>query len=215
MAVAFTTVRDNVAAKLVRSGTVAQGYIDEQIQAAVRYCRRKPWHFTEERQGTLTTVASQDWYSAVTFDATSVAVEDILRIDEIRSPDNLDRRLDLISYEEYQNLQRGTTITSLSPSAYTRYGQQIGLYSTPGGVFNLDVSAVIKPPVPATDATTSVFFEQAQDLIEAYACEKVCALYFRNMEHAAAFRGEREDQEAQLNREHVMQTSTRRTRARN
>lgn len=214
MAVAFTVIRDSVAEKLTRSGTVAQGYIDEQIQAAVRYCRRQPWHFTEEREGTLTTVANQDWYTTVTFDATSVPVEDILRIDEIRSPDNLDRCLDLISYNEYQNLQRGTTVTSLSPTAYTRYGQQIGIYSTPGGVFNLEVSAVVKPEVPATSATTSVFFEQARDLIEAYACEKTCALYFRNMEHAAAFRDERMSQERALNQEHALQTATRRTTAR-
>lgn len=214
MAVPFTDIRDSVAEKLVRSDTVTQGYIDAQIQAAVRYCRRKPWHFVEEREGTLTTVASQDWYTSVTFDSTAVAVKDILRIDVIQSPTNLDRRLDQISYDEFVALQRGTTESSLSPTAFTRYGQQIGLYATPGGVFNLDVSAVIKPEVPTAASATSVYFEQARDFIEAYACERVNALYLRDFEKAAAFGGERRDQESALNLEHVNQTVTGRTTAR-
>ncbi len=215
MAVSFATVRDSVAAKLKRSGSVAEAHIDEQIQAAVRYCRRKPWHFTEKREGTLTTVASQDWYSSVVFGADTIDVADITRIDLITSPTNLDLRLGVVDYIDFIGLQRGSTTSSNAPTVYTRYAQQIGLWATPAAVFNLTVSAVTKPAVPATGATTSVFFEQARDLIEAYACEKVCSLYFRDQEQAAAFRGEWMGQVSALNAEHASQTATGRTMARN
>lgn len=228
------TVRDRVAAKLVRTDSTTEGYIDEQIKAAVRYYRRKPWHFTEIRQGFLTTSAMCEWYTSayfvestdpclfVTLDlaqassvASEVAMSDIIRIDQIIDPSNNDCVLAGISYEHFLNLQGGVSTTSTSPVNYTRYGQQLGLYPKPSGVIELNISAVVAPIVPTAADSTSVFFEQASDLIEAYACEKVCMLYLKDLEGAAAYRDERMSQESNLQMEHVNQTATGRTVARN
>ncbi len=228
------TVRDRVAAKLVRTDSTTEGYIDEQIKAAVRYYRRKPWHFTEIRQGFLTTSAMCEWYTSahfvestdpclfVTLDlaqASSVASEvpmsDIVRIEQITDPADSDCILAHIDYLAFINLQGGTQTSSTRPTMYTRYGQQLGIYPKPSGVIELNISAIVAPIVPTAASSTSVFFEQAGDLIEAYACEKVCSLYLNNGERASFYRDERIDQEQNLTMEHVNQTTLRRTVARN
>ena len=235
MAVTFADIRTSVQAKLVRTDTVTQGYIDDQIKAAVRYCSRKPWHFTEIRQGFLSTSASCDWYTSaqfvesntpclfVTLDlataamvASEVSAKDILRIDQINAPTQQDQPLEQISYAKFMDLQRGTNnVGSSAPTAYTRYGQQIGLYPTPNTVLDLEISAVVKPIVPTTDAGESVFFDQARDLIEAFVCEKVCTLYLSDGERAGFYRESRQDEESALQLEHANQTATGKTEVNN
>lgn len=48
-------------------------------------------------------------------------------------------------------------------------------------------SGHVKPQIPNVGTDTSVFFDQAQELVEAAVCKSVCAKYIMDLERAAAF----------------------------
>ncbi|UNY40287.1 putative tail adaptor protein [Paracoccus phage vB_PmaP_KLEP18-1] len=48
-------------------------------------------------------------------------------------------------------------------------------------------SGHVKPLIPTVGQDTSVFFDQAQELVEAAVCKSVCAKYIMDMERAAVF----------------------------
>lgn len=205
-------IRANVAAKLVRSDLTSQ--IDAQIGAAVRHYRRMPWEFTELRAGVLTTVPSQLFYASVDFTngvgaqgaRTSVPVSDIIEIETIRREDASGYLLERIPYRQFEIWR--TSGAAASVYYWTRYGDRIGLYPEPPGVEVLEVSANIKPLIPADESDTSIFFDRCPDMIEDFAAEKVCALYLRNPGKAAEHRANRMEQEAVMNGETRRRTAT-------
>jgi hypothetical protein len=185
-------VRNRIADQLSRSDLSTQ--IDREIQLAiVRYNRRVSW-LHEVRGATLTTVAGQRFYTAVDLSAgagvqsvatrTSVSVQDIQKIEYMRQPD--DEPLYQIRYSEFEE-RYDVTGSSGDPEYFALYAGQIGLWPTPSGVDTLTLSVVVKPIVPSAATDESVWFDQAQELIENAAASAICRKFLQDGERAQAF----------------------------
>lgn len=185
-------VRDRVADQLARSDLGSQ--IDREIQLAItRYNRRVSW-LHEVRALTLTSVAAQPWYDAVDLSPgagpqdvtgrTSVPVSDIQKIEYMRDPDYYDLRQ--VRYSDFERFF-DTTGASGRPTYFTLYAGQIGIWPVPDSVATYTLSAVVKPQVPASASDTSVWFDQAQELIENAAAAAICRKFIQDGERAQAF----------------------------
>jgi hypothetical protein len=111
----------------------------------------------------------------------------ILKIDYMRDNTNaIYHDITHIDFSQFQRMQRGTTLGG-PPIYYTRYAERIGLYPTPNGVFNITMSATVKPAVPVADTDKSVWFDKGRELVTASACGRVCLKYLRDPDRAAEF----------------------------
>lgn len=189
----FLDVRDRVADQLARSDLSAQ--IDREIQLAItRYNRRVTW-LHEVRAVTLTSVAAQAWYSSVDVSTgagpqdvagrTAVDVSDIQSVRHIRTADYDD--LKQVRYSYFERFF-DTTGSAGRTSYFTLYAGQIGLWPVPAGVETFTMSVVCKPVVPSSAADTSVWFDQAQELIENAAASAICRKFLSDGERAQAFK---------------------------
>jgi hypothetical protein len=188
----FLDVRTRVADQLARSDLDTQ--IEREIQLAIaRYNRRVSW-LHEVREVSLTSVALQPWYDAVDVSTgagpqdvtgrTSVPVTDIQKIEYMRDPDYEDLRQ--VHYREFERFF-DTTGASGRPTYFTLYAGQVGIWPVPDGVTAYTLSAVVKPVVPASAADESVWFDQAQELIENAAAAAICRKFIQDGERAQAF----------------------------
>ena len=189
----FLDVRDRVADQLSRSDLSAQ--IDREIQLAItRYNRRVTW-LHEVRAVTLTSVAAQAWYSSVDVSTgagpqdvtgrTAVDVSDIQSVRYMRTADYDD--LKQVRYSDFERFF-DTTGSAGRTSYFTLYAGQIGLWPVPAGVETFTMSVVCKPVVPSSAADTSVWFNQAQELIENAAASAICRKFLSDGERAQAFK---------------------------
>ena len=189
----FLDVRDRVADQLARSDLSAQ--IDREIQLAItRYNRRVTW-LHEVRAVTLTSVAAQAWYSSVDVSTgagpqdvagrTAVDVSDIQSVRYMRTADYDD--LKQVRYSDFERFF-DTTGSAGRTSYFTLYAGQIGLWPVPAGVETFTMSVVCKPVVPSSAADTSVWFDQAQELIENAAASAICRKFLSDGERAQAFK---------------------------
>lgn len=185
-------VRDRIADQLSRSDLSTQ--IDREIQLAItRYNRRVSW-LHEVRGATLVTVAGQRFYTSVDLSAgagvqdvagrTAVSVQDIQKIEYMRASD--DDPLYQVAYSDFEE-RFDVTGSSGEPEYFALYAGQIGLWPTPSGVDTLTLSVVVKPVVPTDAADTSVWFDQAQELIENAAASAICRKFLQDGERAQAF----------------------------
>lgn len=192
--------------------------IKEEIGEAITFLNRQQWHLTEVRKVTLTTVASQEWYSTVDLTTgagdqdltgrTTVDVNSVLDIDYIReTTSSLRDGLLMLRYRDFERLQEGSAIGGV-PTGYTLYAGQIGIYPIPDQAYALEFSASIKPVIPTLDTDTSVWFDQARELVEAGACKRVCIKYLRDRERALEFAAVEEAAMSQLHREFVSKAAT-------
>lgn len=193
-----------------------EAQIKKEIQEAIRNYNRKPWHLTETRNVTLTTVNGTTWYDTVSAAsaegegeyATSLSVSDILHIEYMReNASSLTDGLYLVRYEYFEQLQEGSTIGG-PPTAYTRYAGRIGIYPTPSDAWALTFSANMKPAIPTADADESVWFNEAAELIEASACGRVALKYLRDTERANEFGSIANGLENELHGEYVRKSKT-------
>ena len=215
MPLTLSDVANNVAAKLARTDATTRGHIEAQIKAAIRHYRRRPWHFVEMREGSLTLAANTVFYSSIDFSSSvgplnggpsgealaSVSVADIIDFDNVEISGSYVDRVEMVSYEAFNRMRDGGAINETEPSFWTRYGDQIGFYGTPSAATVLKVSAPVRPIVPTGSGSNSIFFEEALDLIEARTAERVCALHLRNTAQASVHRVDRMEQESALNTE--------------
>lgn len=189
----FLDVRDRVADQLARSDLSAQ--IDREIQLAItRYNRRVSW-LHEVRAVTLTSVAAQAWYSSVDVSTgagpqdvagrTAVDVSDIQSVRYMRTADYDD--LKQVHYSDFERFF-DTTGSAGRTSYFTLYAGQIGLWPVPAGVEAFTLSVVCKPVVPSSATDTSVWFDQAQELIENAAAGAICRKFLSDGERAQAFK---------------------------
>lgn len=216
MATTLATIALNCAKQLGRANAAGTAIADlgpeikAEIQQAIRNYNRKPFRLLETRLVTLTTVAGKTWYSTLTFSGDSVAggvpivggsgtiyvgggetatvsVDDVLKIDYMReTQSSLTAGMGAVPYTRFEQLQEGTSAGGL-PTLYTRYAGQIGVYPTPSAVYTIQFSALMKATIPATDTSVSVWFDEANELIEAAACARVCLKYLRDRERAQEF----------------------------
>lgn len=199
--------------------------IKSEVKNAVRFYSRKPLHLTEFRGGELTTVASTTWYSTVDITAgdgdqdktgrSTLDVNSIIDIHYMREnpgASGLNEPLSEVPYAHFERMFEGSTPQG-QPEYFTRYAGQIGIWPTPSGAFTLYWSGIVKPVVPSADADTSVWFDQANELIEASAARRVCVKYLRDNERAQIFAAEEAAAYNVLQHEHISKSSTGRIRS--
>jgi hypothetical protein len=216
--VTLTNTIDRVADMLARSDLNSQ--IEAEIKLAIaRYNRRVSW-LSEVRAGTLATVANQSFYS--TFDITAadavqdvagrsaVSFQDVLKIDHLRDADYDELRR--VSYSDFERFF-DTSGSSGGPDYFTIYGGKLGLWPVPDAIETLTISAVVKPQVPSIGGDTSVWFEQAQELIENAAAQAVCIKFTQDAERAAIFAALEKVHYDDLVREGALKMATGRLRA--
>ena len=170
--------------------------IKEEIGNAIKYYNRRASHLTEFRGFELDTVAGTVWYSTIdmtngdgdqdTTGRTAVNVNTILSIDYGKKSTGTDIPLDRIPYRTFEQLREGTTAQSI-PTYFTIFAGQIGIWPAPDAVYTLYFSGDVKPVVPTTGSDTSIWFDEAQEMIEAAACGRICLKYLRDAKRAAEF----------------------------
>ena len=203
------------------SGTQILDLEDEikaEIAETVRYYNREKWALTEFRGMVLTTSTGVAWYSSVDLTSgsgdqsgagrTAVDVNTILSIDYARMDVNdLDYDLKRLRISEFEAMFEGNT-PSLYPNYYTIYAGQIGLYPVPDAAYTIYINGHVKPVVPVNDPDTSVWFDQAKELIETGACKRVCLKYLRQADRAAEFAALEDVARRQLMGEHMRRSGT-------
>ena len=219
-----------VANQLGRTNAEGSAFIDletqikKEIRNTIRFYNRKPMHLTEFRGGEIITVIGQTFYNTadITMGAgdqplsgrTTIDVEDIIAIHYMREnpgQTGLNEPLSEVPYAHFERLFEGAVPTG-QPEFFTRYAGQIGIWPTPSGINNIYWSGIIRPTVPQADQDISVWFDQANELIEAGAARRVCSKYLRDEERANYF-GQIEALQLQnLQEEHVQKSSSRRFR---
>lgn len=113
-------------------------------------------------------------------------------------------RLPIGEFEEW-----ATFIAPSYLTGYAFYAGQFGCFPEhQGGAIYF--SGHVKPLVPEVSTDTSVFFDQARELIEAAVCKAVSAKYIMDLERAAAFGA----LEAELLRDIQVETNTKATTGR-
>lgn len=185
-------VRNRVADQLARADLSTQ--IDREIQLAItRYNRRVSW-LHEVRGVTLTTAIGQTWYTSLDLSTgagvqdvtgrTAVSVQDVQKVEYIRDADYDD--LKQVHYRDFEHFF-DVTGNGGGPEYFTLYAGQIGLWPVPDAVETYTLSVAAKPAVPSAASDTSVWFDQAQELIENAAAAAVCRKFIQDGERAQAF----------------------------
>lgn len=188
----FLDVRNRIEDQLSRSDLSTQ--IDREIQLAItRYNRRVSW-LTEVRGATLTTVIGQRFYGTLDLSAgagpqdvtgrTAVSVQDVQKVEYMRDADD-----DPIEQIDYREFERRFDVSGTTGGAeyFTLYAGQIGLWPTPDAVETLTLSVVVKPQIPTLSTDKSVWFDQAQELIENAAAAAICRKFLQDGDRAQAF----------------------------
>lgn len=169
----------------------------DAISETVRYYNRMSWALQEVLDATLTTANGTKWYSAVDLSTgeapqviagrTEVSVSDIIDIDYIR--DQTSGLEDDLCRVDYRQFERWSLTSSPGgfPYAWTRYADRIGIYPTPDAAYTLTISCRAKPTVPTGSSDTSVWFDQAEDIIAAGAAKWFCSDILRDPDRASEF----------------------------
>jgi len=199
--------------------------IKEQIAETIRFYNRQSYHLTEFRGAELTTVSGTTWYSSIDLTSgdgdqasagrTTVDVGQVVTLNYMREnpgSSGFNDTMDRLSYLDFERMFEGSTPNG-TPSYYTVYAGQIGIWPTPDAAYTLYFSAHIKPVVPTADDDTSVWFDEANEMIEAGALKRVCLKYLRDTQRAAEFAAIEDTAQRGLEREYTMKTSSRKLRA--
>ena len=217
----LATIAANVANQTLRSDLSAE--IRSEIKAAIREFNRKPWYLTEVRGGTFPTVANTEFYSSVDFTAgasygsstdftSTTSAKDIVKIRYAKIEDgSLDVRLDVVSNQEFETFREGAQSTGY-PDRISLYAGQLGLWPVPSSALTVYISAVVKGAIPSSDSDGSVWFDEAQELIEAAAAKRLYAKYILDMEKALVHQEIERQQISALTGEAVRKMGTGRVR---
>lgn len=192
--------------------------IRREIGEAIRYYNRQPWALTEFYDCALTTSEGVPQYASfdmsdgageqgATVFRNSEVVTNILDIVDFRDVDG--EEICPVDYREYKRLAEDSP-NDRSQLKYARFAGRLWLWPTPNGAYRLTFSAYVKPVVPTGDSSTSVWLDQASEMIEAAACKRVCIKYLRDTERAAVFGAIEREAEMAFQAEHVRKTTTRR-----
>lgn len=191
-------IADTVADMMSRSDLTTQ--IKREIPNAVRRLNREMSHVTEVRNLTFETVPGEAFYGTLSivggegYDPAAwspgvIDVRDVQKIVHMRkSPGitELDEPMMFVPYRRFEAYREGTT-SGGDPFWYTRYGARIGVYPTPSVVLTIQISAHVKPTVPSGDASTSIWFDEAPEMVEAMTAARVYRKYVQDEERAQKF----------------------------
>lgn len=222
----LSTVRANVA-DMLRGRTDLNSQIDAEIQNAIKHYNRKANWINERRGGEITTESGTTWYSEIdltagagvedspsgTTPSATTNFKDLLKIIYAKlEQGSIDWPLRRVSYDEFERLVEGTTVTG-TPSYYTTFAGSLGLWPTPGSVLTVYVSAFFKPAVPTSDGHESVWFDEHLELIENSAARRVAFKWLHDRELGATFALLEKEQEDLLFAEGAARTTTGRLKA--
>jgi len=189
----LSDVATTIADMLARSDLTTQ--IKGEIARSVQQLNREVSHLTELRALSLTTAGAQVWYDEVDASAAegysaaqsaTMSTEQITEIVYMRKnpgPSGVDEPMMFLPYRRFETLQEGS-VTSGDPQYYTVYAGLIGLWPSPNAGIELEISAHVRPVVPTDDADTSVYFDEAGELIEAMTAARVALKYLHDPELA-------------------------------
>lgn len=196
-----------------------EGQIKQEIGETIRFYNRQKYALTEFRGVQLTTVSGTTWYSSVDMSSgdgdqdgaarTAVDVSEITYITYMRdnSSGSTFEPMERIDYRDFERLFEGST-PSAGPNYFTVYAGQIGLWPTPDDAYTIYFSAHVRPVVPTLDGDTSIWLDEAEELITAGACKRVCLKHLRNTERAAEFGALEAMARANLANEYTLKTSS-------
>lgn len=198
--------------------------IKQEIGETIRFYNRRPFHLTEYRGVELTTAASTVWYSSVDMTSgdgdqsgtgrTAVDVKDVLHIEYMREnpgSSGLNEPLYRMAYGEFERLFEGST-PSGPPTYWTIYAGQIGIWPTPDAAYTIYFSATVKPVIPTSDSDTSIWLDEAEEMIATGACRRVCLKHLRDPERAQEFAVMEQEAAIMMEKEHVLKSSSMRLR---
>lgn len=149
--------------------------------------------FADERfwfNAIVTTVATTANAAEVTIPAT------VRTVDGVTIP-ALNVTLQALPLDEIEALQTQAG----QPRAYAYYNDQLTLYPTPGSVYTLRITGTKQIDAPAVDADTSVWTNEAQDLICGRASYTLYRSQFRDPEGAALALGATQEARDRILRE--------------
>lgn len=198
--------------------TALETEIKAEIGEAITFYNRQSFALTEFRGANLTTASGTVWYSSVdlttgdgdqdTTGRTAVDVKDILQISYMRNEtSSVYDYMKRLQYPEFEALFEGSNPNS-QPSAFTVYAGQIGMWPTPDAAYTMYVSMHVKPVVPTADGDTSVWLDEAEELILSAAAKRMCLKYLRDTERAGEFAALEQDARRGLEREYLLKSSS-------
>lgn len=210
--------------------------IRAEVLLALKRYERELWYFNETRGAAVELEAGRGWYdNAKVFSVGSgwdlgrwditawdsvaptliaVPLTSLLNVDYARlipHAGGFDDAMRQIDYRTFERWQEGSPSAG-QPQAFARYGGKIGIWPTPVGADVLYLSGAFKPLMPVADNDGSVFFREAQELIESCACANVYEKFLRDYDAAAAHRGREAIAIASLRAEAVHKKATGRLR---
>jgi len=159
-------MKARIADELMRSDLTTQ--IGYAISDAIANYQSERFWFNESRSITFTTVASTEYYTALSGDVTNA--KDILKVDYavITVGSNVSP-LDWIEPLEAEDLSNDGSFTG-EPYAYSFYNQQIRLYPIPNDAWTVRLAGHIKIAEPDADGDTgNVWMVEAERLIRSRA----------------------------------------------
>jgi len=194
-----TTLGDiagNVADQLARSDLDAQ--IKREIALVIKRYQREVTWLHEVHDAELTTAAGVIWYDSLslagshgyadyTSGDTALSTERLLAVRYMRTLDGtLEDQLYYLPIQTFlywhENSVQGGEITH-----YTLYGGQLGIWPTPNNAQTIKVTGIFQPTVPSADSDASVWFDEAQELVEAATAARVARKYLQDYERARDF----------------------------
>ena len=197
-----------------------ENQILQEIRNTIRFYNRKPMHLTEFRGGELVTVAGQTFYNTLDVSMaaglqrlagrTTVDVKDVIDIDYMREnpgQSGLNEPLSEVPYDHFERMFEGA-VPQGQPEYFTRYAGQIGIWPTPSGINNIYWSGIVRPTVPQVGEDESVWFDEANEMVEAGAARRVCSKYLRDEERANYFGQIEALQFQNLEAEYIRQSTT-------
>lgn len=173
----LATLKSRIAAELHRADATAD--IAYAIGDAIAEYQSQRFLFNQT-QATFSTASGTEYYASPTIPA------DIGQIDSLRLTAN--GRTTVIEPESWLVLDKISTTTSAQhrPSCWAWYKQQIRFYPVPDGIYTVTVSYLQKLPVPASDASSNAWTEDAEELIRHAAKAKYLANVAMDYEGASS-----------------------------
>lgn len=171
-------MKARIAEELQRSDLSAR--IASAISDVVDEYQGRRFAFNQTR-ATFNTTAGQEYYS------TSVIPSDIAQIDSVRVTAN-GRTSPVVEapFSLIERLSDGTS-TRGEPSRWCWYGQQIRLYPIPNAAYVVSLAYLQRIPVPATDSDSNAWTTEANDLVRAAVCSRLCRRDIRDPEGAREY----------------------------
>lgn len=170
-------MKTRIAEELQRSDLSAR--IASVITDAIEEYQGRRFAFNQAR-ATFSTVASQEYYD------TTIIPTDIAQIDSMRVTAN-GRTTPVVEspFSLLERLSDGTS-TRGEPSRWCWYGQQIRLYPIPDAIYTVSIAYLQRIDAPADNASNA-WTNEANELIRACVCAKLCRKDLRDPEGAREY----------------------------